>query len=153
MARHTKMVRNPYANLIKNETNIFGSNRKERKAVGSVKKRDILLRQKAKCYSCRKLISVGVKPHIHHRDGNPSNNSDKNLIMLCPNCHSKAHEYKEVTKRNMWGIEYKTKKLVAKPIRQRKKKRKVSKKKNPKRTPLAFGFMDMSNNFQPPRLQ
>lgn len=27
--------------------------------------------------------------HVHHIDENPSNNSQDNLIMLCPNCHSK----------------------------------------------------------------
>ena len=26
---------------------------------------------------------------IHHRDGNPGNNLDKNLLGCCPNCHKK----------------------------------------------------------------
>jgi 5-methylcytosine-specific restriction endonuclease McrA len=29
--------------------------------------------------------------HIHHKDENPSNNSDSNLIPLCKECHYKAH--------------------------------------------------------------
>jgi 5-methylcytosine-specific restriction endonuclease McrA len=31
-----------------------------------------------------------VKPEIHHIDGNNSNNSPRNLIALCPNCHVRA---------------------------------------------------------------
>ena len=31
-----------------------------------------------------------VKPEIHHIDGNNSNNSPRNLIALCPNCHARA---------------------------------------------------------------
>ena len=33
-----------------------------------------------------------VRPHIHHVDGNKSNNHLPNLIALCPNCHQKAHD-------------------------------------------------------------
>ena len=32
-----------------------------------------------------------VRPHVHHIDGDHSNNSLRNLIALCPNCHTKAH--------------------------------------------------------------
>jgi hypothetical protein len=35
-----------------------------------------------KCAICGK-----EKPHLHHIDENPENNSDRNLIPLCPNCH------------------------------------------------------------------
>ena len=31
-----------------------------------------------------------VKPEIHHIDGDNSNNSPRNLIALCPNCHGRA---------------------------------------------------------------
>ncbi len=30
--------------------------------------------------------------HVHHLDGNRKNNRDENLIVLCPNCHMKAHK-------------------------------------------------------------
>lgn len=32
-----------------------------------------------------------VKPHIHHIDGDNSHNNPRNLIALCPNCHTRAH--------------------------------------------------------------
>jgi len=31
-----------------------------------------------------------VKPEIHHIDGDNSHNSPRNLIALCPNCHTRA---------------------------------------------------------------
>lgn len=30
--------------------------------------------------------------HIHHIDGNRKNNRPENLLVLCPNCHMKAHK-------------------------------------------------------------
>jgi hypothetical protein len=33
-----------------------------------------------------------VKPEIHHIDGNNGHNDPRNLIALCPNCHTKAHD-------------------------------------------------------------
>jgi hypothetical protein len=43
-----------------------------------------------------------VKPEIHHIDGNNSHNSPRNLIALCPNCHTKADngEYSNSQLRN-----------------------------------------------------
>ncbi|MBN2238748.1 MAG: HNH endonuclease [Dehalococcoidales bacterium] len=32
-----------------------------------------------------------VRPHVHHIDGNNSHNVPRNLIALCPNCHTAAH--------------------------------------------------------------
>ncbi len=29
--------------------------------------------------------------HVHHADGDPSNNSQENLRILCPECHRKVH--------------------------------------------------------------
>jgi len=48
----------------------------------------ILQRAHYKCENpdCREHI----KPEIHHIDGNNSNNSPRNLIALCPNCHGRA---------------------------------------------------------------
>lgn len=31
--------------------------------------------------------------HLHHIDGNHSNNDLQNLQVLCPNCHSQTHDY------------------------------------------------------------
>lgn len=38
---------------------------------------------------CGKPISI----QLHHIDGNRTNNSLENLIMLCPNCHSQTDNY------------------------------------------------------------
>ena len=32
-----------------------------------------------------------INPHIHHIDCDNSNNRPRNLIALCPNCHTRAH--------------------------------------------------------------
>ena len=49
----------------------------------------ILKRAHYKCENpdCR----AHIKPHIHHIDGDNSNNRLRNLIALCPNCHTSAH--------------------------------------------------------------
>jgi 5-methylcytosine-specific restriction endonuclease McrA len=41
----------------------------------------------SKCSICGFAIMV----HVHHRDGNHSNNDPGNLMALCPNHHAEAH--------------------------------------------------------------
>lgn len=50
---------------------------------------DILFRSDRKCCICRRQ---GIRPQIHHIDGNSSNNDPDNLIPLCPNCHSEIEQ-------------------------------------------------------------
>ena len=45
---------------------------------------------------------------IHHIDGNYKNNSEENLELLCPNCHSLTHNYGTLNKGN--GRDYRYKK-------------------------------------------
>lgn len=33
---------------------------------------------------------------VHHKDGDYSNNDEKNLDLLCPNCHSLTNTYKSL---------------------------------------------------------
>jgi 5-methylcytosine-specific restriction endonuclease McrA len=73
-----------------------GGNDRRRKPVGSGKKTAVLVRSKGRCQRCRRDLD-GLKPHIHHRNGNPSDNRASNLIVLCPNCHSKEHFKKDGT--------------------------------------------------------
>lgn len=40
---------------------------------------------------------------IHHKDGNYLNNSEKNLQLLCPNCHSLTETYKNHNKNGRKG--------------------------------------------------
>lgn len=38
--------------------------------------------------------------HIHHKDGDHSNNAIKNLCIVCPTCHEETHF---LTKTGKWG--------------------------------------------------
>lgn len=41
--------------------------------------------------------TTGNSPlEIHHKDGNYKNNSEDNLALLCPNCHSLTNTYKNI---------------------------------------------------------
>jgi len=62
--------------------------RKPIRKKGSVKAQ-LRLKQKGKCWRCHKgFDAMGVvRPHIHHKNGNPSNNSISNLALVCGTCH------------------------------------------------------------------
>lgn len=92
----------------------------------------LLLRCRGKCEVCGlDFVKEGVRPHFHHKDGNPKNNKPSNLIVVCPNCHSKLHKWKTVEERDMFGFVVKKRKLVTiKPKKQKasKKSKKIKKK-------------------------
>ncbi len=51
-------------------------------------------------YKCQICGFSGINPHtglsvlqIHHKDGDYTNNSEENLQVLCPNCHSMTDTY------------------------------------------------------------
>lgn len=53
-----------------------------------------------------------INLHLHHIDGNHTNNNLENLQLLCPNCHSQTHNYcnyehkpKKINKCNICGKE------------------------------------------------
>lgn len=52
----------------------------------------------SKCCLCgwsEKNVYTGLIPlEIEHKDGNFRNNSEENLILICPNCHSLTSTYK-----------------------------------------------------------
>jgi 5-methylcytosine-specific restriction endonuclease McrA len=68
----------------------FG-NEPKRIPVGQHMRTKLLVRSKGKCEKCLRSLD-GVKPHIHHKDGDPKNNKMSNLKVLCPNCHSNVHD-------------------------------------------------------------
>lgn len=41
---------------------------------------------------CTARLMKDSAPLIHHVNGNPGNNDMSNLVLLCPNCHSKVIE-------------------------------------------------------------
>jgi len=62
----------------------------------------------ARCGWDRINSTTGNSPlEIDHMDGNSSNNSENNLILLCPNCHSLTSNYKNLNKGNgrLWRRE------------------------------------------------
>ncbi len=71
---------------------LFGfGNEPKRIPVGQSMRTKLLVRSKGKCEKCH-ISLEGIKPHVHHKDGNPKNNKISNLKILCPNCHSNAHD-------------------------------------------------------------
>ncbi|MBL7100948.1 MAG: HNH endonuclease [Nanoarchaeota archaeon] len=66
--------------------------KKVRAKISITMQKEIFIRAKGKCEnrSCKKPLK-GLRPHIHHKDKKPNNNKKSNLILLCPNCHSRKH--------------------------------------------------------------
>jgi|YelNatPaOPRAMG01_1025707.scaffolds.fasta_scaffold236495_1 5-methylcytosine-specific restriction endonuclease McrA len=93
---------------------------------------ELLLRCKGKCEECGlDFHKEGIRPHFHHKDGNPKNNKPSNLIVVCPNCHSKFHKWKTVKEEDLFGFVIKKRKLVA--IKPEKRKTSTKKKKGKRR--------------------
>jgi len=67
---------------------VFEEEASSREPVPTRTRQNVLSRANNRCENqdCRQV----VKPHIHHIDGDNNNNNYRNLIALCPNCHSKA---------------------------------------------------------------
>ncbi len=62
----------------------------------------------AKCGWCEKNpVTRTALLEIEHIDGNADNNSEENLILLCPNCHSLTPYYKNLNrgKGRKWRME------------------------------------------------
>ena len=84
----------------------------ENKRVRGKKIKDILFTlgiKEEKCEKCGLMYWNG-KPlslELHHKDGNPYNNSLENFEILCPNCHSQTENFrgrisKKEEKEMMW---------------------------------------------------
>ena len=48
---------------------------------------------KSECYFC----GTSEKLIVHHKDFNRKNNNEENLLVVCPNCHSKLHHQLRVS--------------------------------------------------------
>ena len=76
---------------------IFQPKRK-RKSISSGTKLHLLRAQDNKCGECDKKFRATDRPHLHHRNGNPSDRNITNLIYLCSECH-KRHTKRQVKNR------------------------------------------------------
>jgi len=55
----------------------------------------------AKCGWCKINSTTGKIPlHVEHIDGNWKDNSEANLILLCPNCHALTSTYRSLNRGN-----------------------------------------------------
>jgi len=106
-----------------------------RKPIPMSVQKKVIARSRGRCEICGfDFAKHDVKPHIHHKDGNPRNNKLSNLIVVCPNCHSKLHKWKIVKEEDFWGFVVKRKKLVAiKPEKLKTTRKKTTSKRKTKK--------------------
>jgi len=55
--------------------------------------RKVILRQNNLCGNCKTKFSKLVPHEIHHLNHNSTDNTESNLLALCPNCHSAHHRF------------------------------------------------------------
>ena len=63
--------------------------RLDQTTTGSYVPRERLRRKYTSCQTCGLAESDILV--IHHKDGNPKNNVESNLMVICPNCHARIH--------------------------------------------------------------
>ena len=73
-----------------------GNKKKRRTPIPQGKVKHLMIRAKGHCEKCGVDLK-GLNPYIHHKNQDPSENKMSNLIVLCPNCHRKAHYNKDGT--------------------------------------------------------
>jgi len=61
-----------------------------------------LAEQQEGCYTCgiTEWNGMPITLELEHIDGNSSNNTEANLSLVCPNCHSQTSTYKNRNKGN-----------------------------------------------------
>lgn len=110
--------------------------KKKRAYVSKSVKEAVFKRAKGRCENpkCHKPLKWGdkgrgkIKGIFHHTRDPSISPTEKTLRFLCPDCSSSlAHEYKTVTKRDLWLGERKERKITRKKIVEiSKKKRSLS---------------------------
>lgn len=66
-------------------------------------KRYLMEKNDYKCEKCgwgeKNEFTGNISLEVHHKDGNYLNNTEENLQLLCPNCHSLTETYKAHNKK------------------------------------------------------
>ena len=81
--------------------------KKKRKTIPQSVRTRAYMRSKGKCERCHTVFEKGLKPHIHHKDGDPKNNKVSNLDVLCLNVIQKHKLIKNQKQNNpppLYGI-------------------------------------------------
>lgn len=81
------------------ETGIVG---KQTRDVSNHVRRYLNLKYEEKCCLCgwnqRNPVTNKIPLQVHHIDGNADNNTEDNLQLLCPNCHSLTETFGNLNK-------------------------------------------------------
>jgi len=85
----------------------FHGNRGSLFALSKSVRRYMLQKHSHKCSRCgwqKKHPTTGKVPlQVHHIDGDATNTIEKNLEVLCPNCHSLTPNYGKLNKVGRWS--------------------------------------------------
>ena len=79
-------------------TDRYDDMRKTRKPIPKGIIKEVLNRSKGKCEDCKTSLD-GLKPELHHKNMDPTNNRKANIQVLCPNCHRRTHYDKKSGKK------------------------------------------------------
>jgi predicted restriction endonuclease len=84
-----------------------GNRGKKTKLLSKHLRRYLLEKYKEKCSKCgwneRHQITGQVPLEVDHIDGNAQNNIEKNLQLICPNCHSLTPHFRNLNRGNGRG--------------------------------------------------
>lgn len=83
---------------------INGSTKSDWKSYSRYIRRYLFEKYNNKCSRCgwgeENIYSHSIPLEVEHIDGNSQNNSEENLTLLCPNCHSLTSTYRGLNKGN-----------------------------------------------------
>jgi len=121
---------------------ILGGTQRKRVPIPASVKKEVWERAKGRCEypGCNVALKWGnkgrgkVKAIFHHLRAPSVRPTAKTVLLLCPNHHSIAHEYKTVKKRDLIFGEQKVRKVIRKDVAGKLKKRKTSQRKKKARS-------------------
>ena len=89
---------------------------KETGEISTTTLRKHLLKEKGVCSACgiNEWNNKTIVLELEHKDGNALNNSEDNVCLLCPNCHSQTDTYKAKNKGN--GRSKRRERYIKRPV-------------------------------------